>query len=221
MTRSASLSHRFYSLVGSAMDRPAEIRYPIHDLLRRRWSPRAFADRMVEREKLLSLLEAARWAPSSYNEQPWSFIVATRDDPAEYERLLGCLVEGNIAWARRAPVLMLSVAKLQFDRGGKPNRHAFHDVGLATENLAVQATAMGLCVHPMAGFHVDKAREVFAIPADHEPVAAIAVGYPGDPASLPDPLRERELAPRTRRALQQFVFSGRWGQPSPLVSPAS
>jgi len=199
------------------MRKLAETRYPIHELLRERWSPRAFADRMVEPEELRSLLEAARWAPSSFNEQPWSFIVATKQHPGEYERLLSCLVEGNVRWAQHAPVLMLSVAKLAFERNGKPNRHAFHDVGLAVENMVIQATALGLAVHQMAGFHVDKARELFSIPDGHEPVAALVLGFPGDPAGLPEDLREREVAPRIRKALESFVFSGQWGQSSPLV----
>ena len=199
------------------MQKLAETRYPIHELLRERWSPRAFADRMVEPDKLRSLLEAARWAPSSFNEQPWSFIVATKEHPGEYERLLSCLVEGNIRWAQHAPVLMLSVAKLAFERNQKPNRHAFHDVGLAVENMVIQATALGLAVHQMAGFHVDKARELFSIPDSHEPVAALVLGFPGDPAGLPEDLRERERAPRTRKPLESFVFSGQWGQSSPLV----
>ena len=199
------------------MQKLAETRYPIHELLRERWSPRAFADRMVEPEKLRSLLEAARWAPSSFNEQPWSFIVATKEHPGEYERLLSCLVEGNIRWAQHAPVLMLSVAKLAFERNQKPNRHAFHDVGLAVENMVIQATALGLAVHQMAGFHVDKARELFSIPDGHEPVAALVLGFPGDPAGLPEDLREREVAPRIRKPLESFVFSGQWGQSSPLV----
>ena len=199
------------------MQKLAETRYPIHELLRERWSPRAFADRMVEPEKLRSLLEAARWAPSSFNEQPWSFIVATKEHPGEYGRLLSCLVEGNVRWAQHAPVLMLSVARLAFERNQKPNRHAFHDVGLAVENMVIQATALGLAVHQMAGFHVDKARELFSIPDGHEPVAALVLGFPGDPAGLPEDLRERERAPRIRKPLESFVFSGQWGQPSRLV----
>jgi nitroreductase len=199
------------------MQKLAETAYEIHALLRERWSPRAFADRMIEPEKLRSLLEAARWAPSSYNEQPWSFIVATKEHPAEYARLLSCLVEGNVRWAQYAPVLMLSVAKLAFERNQKPNRHAFHDVGLAVENLVIQGMALGLFVHQMAGFHADRAREVYEIPEGHEPVAAIAIGYLDDPGRLPDDLRERELAPRTRKSLESFVFSGHWGHTSPLV----
>jgi nitroreductase len=202
------------------MQKAAETEFPVHDLIRLRWSPRAFSDRPVEPEKLRSLLEAARWAPSSFNEQPWAYLLATREDPKEFARLLSVLMEGNIVWTQRAPVLMLSVAKLNFERNDRPNRHAFHDVGLATANLITQATAMGLYVHQMAGFHVEKARELFAIPKGWEPVAAIALGYPGEPDSLPGSLRDRELAPRTRKPLKEFVFAGRWGQTSALVTPA-
>ena len=200
------------------MEKRAETQYPIHDLLRRRWSPRAFSDRRVEPDKLRSLWEAARWAPSSYNEQPWSFIVATKEDEAEYARLLSCLVEGNILWAQHAPVLMVSVARLSFEEDGKPNRHAFHDVGQAVANLIVQATALGLVVHQMAGILPDKIRELYGIPGGHEAVAGIALGYPGDPATLPERLRQRELAPRSRKPIQDFVFAGRWGRPSPIVT---
>ncbi|WP_447978637.1 nitroreductase family protein [Candidatus Nitrospira bockiana] len=199
------------------MEKPADARYPIHELLRRRWSPRAFSNRPVEPEKLRSLWEAARWAPSSFNEQPWSFMVAIRENRTDYDRLLNCLTESNQRWAHRAPVLMLSVAKLSFDEGGEPNRHAFHDVGLAVENLVIQATAFELVVHQMAGFHVDRAREEFQIPPGYEPVAAIALGYPGDPSELPDPLRQRELRPRSRKPIDEFVFSGAWGKASVLA----
>jgi len=200
------------------MEKPADTQYPIHELLRRRWSPRAFSDRRVEPDTLRSLLEAARWAPSSYNEQPWSFIVATKDDPAEFSRLLSCLVEGNIQWAQHAPVLMVSVARLSFEDDGKPNRHAFHDVGLAVANLIVQATALGLVVHQMAGIFPDKIRELYGIPEGYEAVAGIALGYPGDPQSLPEGLRKREMAPRERNPVTEFVFTGRWGQASPIIT---
>jgi len=202
------------------MEKPAETDTPIHDLLRRRWSPRAFADRPVGADKLRSLIEAARWAPSSFNEQPWAYLVAARDNPEEFARLLSVLIEGNIAWAQRAPVLMLSIAKLNFERNGRPNRHAYHDVGLASASLIMQATALGLVAHQMAGFDAGKARELFAIPEGWEPVAAIALGYPGEPESLPERLRSRELEPRTRKPLEEFVFTGRWGQRSEFVAPA-
>ncbi len=199
--------------------KPAETTFAIHDLLRQRWSPRAFSPRPVEPEKLQGLLEAARWAPSCFNEQPWRFIVCTKDQPADHARLVGCLSEGNLPWAPQAPVLMLSVAKLQFTHNGRPNRHALHDVGMAVENLVIQAVALGLHVHQMAGFDAAKARTVFGIPEDHEPVAAIALGYQGDEQALPAQLRERELAPRTRKPLGETVFGGRWGEASALVVP--
>jgi len=204
------------------MDKPAPADHPIHDLLRRRWSPRAFADRPVEPAVLLRLLEAARWAPSSYNEQPWAFLVATREQPEEFARALGCLVEFNQSWAKAAPVLMLTVAHRIFEGKGQDNRHAFHDVGLALANLTVQATAEGLFVHQMAGIVPDKVRSAFRVPPDWEPVAGAALGYPGDPSALPEPLRQRELAPRTRKPLAAFVFTGDWGRPAPqLPRPAA
>ena len=196
------------------MEKLAQTDYPIIEILRRRWSPRAFSDRMVEPEKLQSLFEAARWAASSFNEQPWFFLVATKEKPEEHANLLSCLVEGNQRWARLAPVLMVSVAKLNFDKTGKPNRHAFHDVGLAMGNMLVQATALGLFVHQMAGFSPEKVRETYAVPDGCEPVAAIAIGYGVDQNDAPD----EELGPRSRKPVSSFVFEGRWGNASRLVS---
>ena len=192
------------------MEKPAETAHPIEELLRRRWSPRAFAERAVEPEKLARLFEAARWSASCFNEQPWSFIVATRDDEAEFARLLSCLIEGNQAWASHAPLLMVSIARLNFMQNGKPNRHAIHDVGLATAQMIVQAMAMGLFVHPMAGFYPDKVRELYGVPEGYEPVAAIAAGYAGDPVALSESLRQRELAPRVRKPQEDFVYRGRF-----------
>ena len=193
------------------LKKPAQTRVPIHELIRNRWSPRAFESRPVEPEKLCALFEAARWAASSFNAQPWSYIVATNDDPANYKKILDCFVEFNQGWAKNAPVLALSVAELKFAQNHEPNRHAFHDVGQATANLALQASALGLEIHQMAGILPDKAREIFAIPDGYEAVAGIALGYPGVPASLPEPLRKREEEPRTRKALDSFVFTGKWG----------
>lgn len=193
------------------MEKSADTQHPIHDLLKRRWSPRAFSDQPVEAEKLRILFEAARWAPSSNNEQPWRFIVANKDNETEWSQLLACLVEGNRKWAYRAPVLILSVASLNFQDDSTPNRHAFHDTGMAVENLVLQATALGLSAHQMAGFDVEKARADLKIPSGYEPVAMIAVGYPGDLASLPDRLRERELQPRSRQPISEWTFSGQWG----------
>jgi nitroreductase len=199
------------------MEKPADAQHPIHDLFKRRWSPRAFSDQPVEAEKLRILFEAARWAPSSNNEQPWRFIVANKDNETEWNRLLACLVEGNRTWAYRAPVLILSVASLNFEDDSTPNRHAFHDTGMAVENLVLQATALGLSAHQMAGFDVEKARVDLKIPSGYEPVAMIAVGYPGDPAQLSDRLRAREAQPRIRKPLTEFVYSATWAQPSPLL----
>jgi len=198
------------------MEKPAHTQFPIHDLLKKRWSPRAFDERPVEVNKLLSLFEAARWAPSSNNEQPWRFLVATKENKAEYDRLFNCLIEGNQQWAHHAPMLLLSVAKLQFE-DGSPNRHAFHDTGMAAENLVLQATALGLVAHQMAGFRIDQARADCQIPEGYEPVAMIAVGYPGDPAQLSDRLRAREGQPRVRRPLTEFLYSATWKQLPPLL----
>lgn len=184
----------------------------VRDLFERRRSPYAFSTRAVEPEKLRAVFDAARTAPSSYNEQPWRFIVATRDDPESYERLLSVLVEGNRLWAKHAPVLMISVAKRDLSNGS-PNRHAFHDVGQAVAYLTVQATALGLAVHQMGGFDAGRARELLHIPAEYEPVAAVALGYPGDPEDLPEPLRSRENGPRRRKALPELVFAGSWNRP--------
>ncbi len=199
------------------MEKPAAAQHPIHDLLARRWSPRAFADRPVTPDVLRSLWEAARWAPSCFNEQPWSFIVATKNDPQEFGRMVECLVEGNQVWARQAPVLIVTVAKKQFDHNQKANPHAWHDVGQAVMSLTVQATAMGLVLHQMAGILPDKIREAYQVPGQYEPVAGIALGYPGNPESLSDQLKKKELGPRTRNAASDFVFSARWGQQSKLV----
>ena len=201
------------------MEKLADTTYPIEPLLERRWSPRAFADRPVESEKLLSLLEAARWSASCANQQPWYFIVATKEHTSEHARLLSCLRENNQQWAVHAPVLMVSVAKLSFDMNGQPNRYAFHDVGLAVANLIVQATALDLFVHQMAGFYPDKVRELYGVPDDFEPVAGIVLGYPGDLATLPEDLRQREVAQRVRKPLETFVFQGAWGETAPLVKP--
>jgi nitroreductase len=198
--------------------KPAPVAAPINDLLSHRWSPRAFADRAVEPEKLRSLFEAARWAASSYNAQPWAFLVATKDDPENYKRVLETFVEFNQGWAKNAPVLALSVAAHKFPHNGEPNRHAFHDVGQAAANLALEATSLGLQVHQMAGIDPEKARKTFGVPETHEVVAGMALGYPGDTASLPEHLQKGEKAPRERRPASSFVFTGQWGKTSPIVA---
>jgi len=198
-------------------DKKASTDYPIHGLLAERWSPYAFEDRPVPEADLRSLFEAARWAPSSYNEQPWSYIVATKDDPEQLQRLLTCLVDGNQVWAKAAPVLALGVVSLRFARNAKDNRATVHDLGLGSSNLLLEATARGLFVHQMIGILPDKAREIYGIPERFEAWTGLAIGYKGDPTSLSDQLRERDLAPRQRKPLREFVFSGKWKNPSPLV----
>jgi nitroreductase len=199
------------------MEKPAEAKYEIHELLRRRWSPRAFSGRAVPADALRSLFEAARWAPSSYNAQPWAFLVATKEDRENFDRILSTLVEFNRGWAQNAAVLMINAGKKKFDHDGSPNRHALYDVGQATACLTVQATAMGLAVHQMAGFSPEKAREVFHVPEGWELGAAIALGYPAEAHEVPENLREREKAPRVRKPIEEFVFTGTWGQTSPIV----
>ncbi|MGH7897357.1 MAG: nitroreductase family protein [Candidatus Binatia bacterium] len=200
------------------MDKRAATDTPIHELLPKRWSPYAFADRPVSGADLRSLFEAARWAPSSYNEQPWSYIVATKDDREEFQRLLGCLVEANQVWAKAAPVLGLGVVNLNFVRNGKPNRAAVHDLGLASGNLVLEATARGLFVHQMIGILPDKARETYGIPEGSEAWTGLAIGYPGDSTKLPDALKERDLSLRQRKRVSEFVFGGSWGSPAKLAS---
>ncbi|HEY6329522.1 MAG TPA: nitroreductase family protein, partial [Blastocatellia bacterium] len=185
---------------------------PVGHFLGRRWSPVAFDEnRQVEREKIRSLLEAARWAPSCYNEQPWRYLVFDGSDPDALEQARQCLVDGN-AWARTAPVLMLSVACETFAANGSHNRHAQHDVGLADENLVLEAAELGLAAHQMAGYHADKAREAFQIPEGFTPLSMIAIGYPyrGAIDALPEKIRARETGPRQRKPVSQFAFGGSW-----------
>jgi nitroreductase len=200
----------------AAVIKRAKTEYPIHELLQKRWSPRAFVAQPVEPDKLRSILEAARWAASGGNLQPWAFVLGTQEDPDLFARLVGCLEEGNVRWAAKAPVLGLSIVRLTRPNG-RPNRTAMHDVGLAMQNLVIQATAFDLYVHMMGGYSTEKARSEFAIPDDHEPVAMFALGYLGDPTTLDEKHQQSELTERTRRPLADFVFGARWGEASSLV----
>jgi len=187
---------------------------PIHDLLANRRSPRAFSEQPVEPEKLLSLFEAARWSPSSANEQPWRFIIATKDDSRVFSALVESLMEGNRRWAERAPILVLALAQSSYAKTGRPYQHSWYDLGQSVALLSVQATALGLAVHQMGGFDGDKARQLLSIPEEFSPVIMFAVGYVDQPEILPDDLRKREQAPRSRKPLQDFVFTEEWGTPS-------
>ena len=188
--------------------------HPIHDLIAQRYSPYVFEPRDVEREKLLACLEAARWAASSYNEQPWSFIVAERNDTEAFATMLECLMEANQEWARNAGTLLVTVAAETFSRNNKPNRVCDHDIGLAIGNLTVQATSLGLCVHQMAGINLSKTRQVYGIPDSHHPLTAIAIGYAGEASSDSESqFAERDGAPRSRKPLNEFVYHQSWQQP--------
>jgi nitroreductase len=191
--------------------------FPIHKLLAERWSPYGFTDAPVPDDDLRSLFEAARWAASSYNEQPWAYIVATRQAPGEFERLLSCLVPANQAWAKSAPVLVLGVVSHKFAKNQQDNRAAVHDLGLASANLVFEATARGLSVHQMIGLLPELARELYQLPAHAEAWTALAIGHKADAATLPVALRERDEAPRTRKPASQFVFTGTWGRPAGAV----
>ena len=180
----------------------------IHPLLQQRWSPRAFSAQPVEEAKLLTLIEAARWAASANNEQPWRFIYAAKGQSEHYNKLFDCLNEWNQAWAQSAPALIMTLVKTHFEKNGRPNPWALHDLGLAVGNLTAQASALNLYVHSMAGFSAEKAREMFNLPPGLDPVTMIAVGYLGDPEQLSDSLKARELAQQQRKPLEELVY---WG----------
>jgi nitroreductase len=180
-----------------------------------RWSPRSFADRDVSSADLKTAFEAARWAASSFNEQPWRFLVGTRNSET-YRKILSVLMEFNQLWARTAPVLILGVAKTKFSHNGSPNAVALYDLGAAAATLCYQATALGLHTHQMGGFDRDAARKVFGVPEDYIFGAVIALGYQGEPAALPsEQMQAQETAPRQRKPLSEIVLSG-WGEPASL-----
>lgn len=195
-------------------ERPAPVDHPIHDLLVRRWSTRSYTSQSVDPATLRQLFEAARWAPSSGNGQPWAFIVARKEEAADFDKI-GSTLNGGNAWAKQAAVLAISVAAME-RAPGHPNAHAWHDVGMATQNLVLQAIELGLSTHVMAGFSADKAREIFQIPQGWGAVCAIAIGYPDDPQKLPEDLRAKDLKPRARKPQSEFVFSGTFGKPAGL-----
>lgn len=191
--------------------------HPILQPIADRFSPYLYEPREVERDKLMTCLEAARWAASSFNEQPWRFIVATRDDEAGFKAAIECLMEANQAWAMNAGVLILTAASTSFSRNGKPNRVAEHDLGLAAGNLSIQATALGLQVHQMGGVNLTKVRQTYNIPEGFEPVTALTIGYAADPNLAGDnDLADRDKGERSRKALSEIVFASEWGNAASL-----
>ncbi len=199
------------------LEKKAVTSVAIEEILARRWSTRAFdASRPVTREQQLALLEAARWAPSCHGDEPWRYLIWDKGaDPAGWEQAYDCLSEQNRKWVSNAPLLMLSCAGRIFGHNGKPNRFAQHDVGMASMSLCVQAIALGLVTHQMAGFDAEKARTAFAIPSDYTPMAMIAVGYQADASVLPADVKVKELTPRKRKPLHECFYSTKWGKPYP------
>jgi nitroreductase len=186
----------------------------VEEIILKRWSPRSFADKPVASDLLTKIFTAASWAASSYNEQPWRFLVGKKGDET-YTKIFDSLIEFNQNWAKSAPVLILSVAKKTFTQSGQPNGYALHDTGAASATFSLEATALGLHTHGMAGFDKDKARASFGIPEDFELGAVWALGYLGDPNALPDQMQQMEIAPRTRKPLPEIVFSA-WDTPASL-----
>lgn len=193
--------------------KPAKTDRPLIAEIKQRWSPRAFdPDREIDAETLATLLEAARWAPSSFNDQPWRYLVFDRTDRRARAKAEACLFDGN-SWARNASVLIISAGARTSGRTGRPNRFVLHDTGMATMNLILQAISHGLVSHQMGGYDRERARAEFEIPEEFELASMIAIGYPGDPALLAPEVGEREAAPRQRSQFSDFVFAGTWGNP--------
>lgn len=194
------------------MEKRAAVDHTIYPLLTERWSPRAFNGEALSRDEISSLLEAARWAPSSYNDQPWAFIAASRDDKERFQKIFDCLVDFNRSWAHSAGALMVVLARKKL-RTGAANRHARYDAGQAAAHLTFQAASMGLYVHQMGGFSSEQVAATFGAPMEYEPMAVIAVGRLGQTDDLPLSLQDDERAPRQRRPQKEFVFGDRWGEP--------
>jgi nitroreductase len=192
----------------------APVALGIHELIAMRWSPRAFADKPISSEDLTKIFTAASWAASSYGEQPWRFLVGKKGDDT-YAKILDSLVEFNQGWAKSAPVLFLTFARKTIVKDGSENPYALHDTGAACANLCLQAIALGIHTHGMGGFDRDKARAHFPLPEDYTFGAAWAMGYLGDPETLPEYLKNMELAERTRKRLEELVFS-RFDHPAKL-----
>jgi nitroreductase len=196
------------------MQKPAITQQPIHELIAQRWSGRAYdASQGVSKEQVISLLEAARWAPSCFGDQPWRYVVCNKADNLQaWQAAFDCLVPGNQSWAVNAPVLLLICADTLFSHNDKPNKWAPYDTGAATENLCLQATALGLMAHQMGGFDADKARTTFNVPERYQILAMVTVGYQADVESLTGETKERETAPRSRKPLNELFFNGQWDQ---------
>jgi len=192
-----------------------ETKATIHELIASRWSGRAYdSSRLLSREQIISLVEAARWAPSCFGDQPWRFIVFDKaTNQSAWEKALACLAEGNQSWAKDAPLLLLACADSVLSQNGKPNRWGQYDTGAASLNLCLQAAALGLMVHQMGGFDADKTETAFSIPEQFTPMAMMTVGYQLAEAAIPEDIKEREYNARARNTLDENFFEGDWGKP--------
>ena len=190
------------------MQKSKEVAYPVSDLIRNRRSIRSFSGEPVSEGKIRSLFEATRWAPSSTNEQPWYYLYVTRDQKELWDKYIDCLTDNNKIWAKGAALLIFSMSRKQFTRNNLDNAHALYDLGGANSFLAIQAVELGLQVRQMAGFNIDKVRKNLGVPDNFIPGVFIAVGYPGNVASLPEYLQVREAAPRERFIQEEFVANG-------------
>lgn len=197
------------------MQKPAITQQPIHELIANRWSGRAYDEsKPVSEEQVVSLLEAARWAPSCFGDQPWRYVICNKaNNPSAWQAAFDCLVPGNQGWAINAPVLLLICADTLFGHNDKPNKWAAYDTGAATENLCLQATAMGLMAHQMGGFDADKARTTFNVPERYQILAMVTVGYQAAVETLSGEAKERELGERSRKPLEKLFFNGQWDAP--------
>lgn len=197
------------------MQKPAITQVPIDPILANRWSGRAYdASKSVSKEQIIALLEAARWAPSCFGDQPWRFVVWDKQtDNKSWQKAFDCLAPANQAWVKDTSVLMLVCADTLFNHNQKPNRWGQYDTGAAAENICLQASSMGLMAHQMGGFDSDKAREAFAIPEQYIPMAMLCVGYAADINTVTGDALDRETAARSRRPLSELFFDGNWGNP--------
>ena len=198
------------------MQKITPVAHEIHPLLQKRWSPRSFSDKMISRESIERLFEAARWAPSTYNEQPWAFIIGTNEDE-HYRQLQECINTHNRKWAGKAPLLGVVLAKRYFGLDRRDNKHYMYDAGLAVSDMIVQATYMNFYAHQLGGFHPDKVIENFNVPGDWEPICMLAIGYLGDPEELPEGIVERDKDERYRKTIDEFVFGVEFGKTSDWV----
>lgn len=199
------------------LSKPAETSQPIIDIIRDRWSPRAFTDKAVSKDHLVSLFEAARWTASCNNSQPWRFIVATKENRAEYDRLLSCFNDRNQSWAITAPVIMITCADRNLPNGS-PSDYGYYDTGASLAQLTAQASSLGLVVHQAQGILFDKVRAEYGVPDDFDICTGVAIGYQGEADVLPDDYAKREVLPRDRKPLDELVFTGGFAKASDIVS---